>query len=1074
MRGVPLWGKINIVILLAFGVAAAVASSGLHHFMEGRLACAGERTQALLTAVAAPAVREIVPLLETRRTDGAVQAVVTRLAGLKGVSDVALFDPDGRLMAQAGPSAGEPLGPDNTAKPAADGDFSLRSDHGRLVGVLRQPVTGPRGTLGVLRLRSSLKSFGDAHRRLWLLFSLGLLAAYVLTAVLLQGCLQRLVLHPLNTLRRALEDVGRGRLDQRLPVVSRDDLGRTAAAFNAMASRLRRTAHSLNAARTEVEEQRRLLELRVETRTAELAETNARLMTEVAGRRRAEEERERLLALHRVILESRAEAVVCAAAGDRHRVLAVNRRFLELWRLPDDWSDRAGEERLDLVFRQVTDVGEGKRDFTALMHDAETISEDVLALRDGRFFERRSGPIRQGRAFLGRVFSYVDVTDRRRDEARLRQALAQRDALLGNSPVGLATLQGHLCLDINRRGAEILGYEREELIGRHSRVVFADEATYQSASQAFAARRAEADSISVERQVRRRDGSLIWVRAQAKVVRGGPLWEVVWAFDDITPEMERQAKLEQARREAEEASRAKGAFLAVMSHEIRTPLNVIMGLTELLLGQNVDEEQVGYLGTIKDSVSHLIGIINDILDFSKIEAGKLVLERVDFDVPALVNAVARGLEIQAGRKGLDFTVTVAADVPATLRGDPGRLRQVLVNLIGNAVKFTDAGGVILDVKRVDPLATPAGTVGLSVRVADTGIGIPAERLPELFASFQQGSDAIARRFGGTGLGLAISKEIVERMGGHIEASSTEGQGSVFSCVVFMEPGDPAKVSALPETAEPAPLVPGQPLRVLLVEDNALNARVTRLHLTRQGHDLTLTASARAAYAKLAEARYDVVLMDVEMPEIDGITATRTIRAGGPDGAPVLDPRVPIVAVTAHAVEDIRQQCLDAGMDGFVTKPINYHTLALALRRLDRGHPADVASPPTPQAPAPAASSGSALFDPEGARAAMGILWKDYAALTRVSYGEGQDRLGDVRAALTAGDVARAAIAAHTFKGIAATMGAYSCRDLGVDLEKALRADKIREAGELLDRLVPLWQAVGQALDAWQAPSDAPR
>jgi len=1069
MRGVPLWLKINVAVAVAFLVVALVLGNLLRQVVADGHAEDRQRTHAMLLAVAAPSLERLAPLLAAGRTGGAVQAVVSRLVDHDGVSGAALFGADGRLLARAGQPAGEPPVFGDAGATSGRGIFTVRADR---TAVLLEPVADLTGTLGFLRLRAALGAPGGAERRLWLLFALGLVVAYGLAVGLLYACLRRSVLRPADALRLALLTVECGRLDQELPVAPGDVLGRTVAAFNDMIVRLRQTSRCVAASRAEMAEQRRLLELRVETRTAELAETNARLMTEIVGRRRVEEERERLLTLYRVILESRAEAVVCSAAGEDRRVLAVNRRFLELLDLPDDWADREREARLSMVLAKIKGGAQAKTAFLALMHDAETLSEDVLELHDGRFLERRSGPIRQGRTFVGRVFSYVDVTDRRRDEASLRQALAQRDVLLGNSQVGLATVRGHICLDINRRGAEILGYTREELLGRPSRLFFAKESDYQSSVQEFAARLERSEAISVERQLRCRDGSEVWVRAHARVVHGGPLWEVVWAFDDITPDMARQARLEQARREAVEASRAKGAFLAVMSHEIRTPLNVIMGLTELLLGQNATEEQHGYLGTIRDSANHLLGIINDILDFSKIEAGKLALEQVDFDLPGLVALVARGMAVQARQKDLDFTVTVAPDVPAILRGDPGRLRQVLVNLLGNAVKFTETGSVGLQVERVDAMATPAGKVGLALRVTDTGIGIPTERLPELFLSFQQGANSIARRFGGTGLGLAITKEIVERMGGHIEASSAAGRGSVFACTVFLEPGDPTKVPAGRGAAETvADVLADRPLRVLLVEDNILNATVTRLHLSRLGHDLTLAASARDAYARLAETTYDVVLMDIEMPEIDGITATRAIRAGGPEAAPVLDAKVPIVAVTAHAVEDIRQQCLEAGMDGFVTKPINYRTLELALRRLDHYPGQDEAPPP---APALSDAAVAVLFDPAAAREAMGISWKDYGALSLVSYGEGRDRLVEMRERLAAGDGARAAIAAHTFKGTAATMGASSCRELGVALEQALRTGNLRQAGELLDRLGPLWEAAGRALEAWQMPPDPPR
>jgi PAS domain S-box-containing protein len=659
-----------------------------------------------------------------------------------------------------------------------------------------------------------------------------------------------------------------------------------------------------------------------------------------------------------------------------------------------------------------------------------------------------------------------EIEGRRRAENSLRQALAQRDALLGNSQVGLATLRDRMFVDINPRGAAILGYAREALLGRSARLLFTDEDDFLAAARDIESQFSSQGPICLERRLRRGDGAIIWARLHGKLVtEGGANQDVVWAFDDITQEKEHQDRLERGRLEAEKASRAKGAFLAVMSHEIRTPLNVILGLTDLLLDRDATVEQRGYLRTVKDSATHLAGVINDILDFSKIEAGKLVLERVDFSLPGLIDAVARAMNVQARQKGLAFSATVAEDVPRVLRGDPGRLRQVLVNLLGNAVKFTDAGCVRLAVDRAGPEAASTGRIGLTFRVEDTGIGIAPDRLSNLFTSFQQGSGSAARRFGGSGLGLAISKELVERMGGGITVRSSPGQGSVFSCLVFLAPGDPARETALREPGlDVGQHLPARPcLRILLVEDNALNAAVARLHLERMHHSLTVANSAREAYAQLSRQRFDAVLMDIEMPEIDGITATRAIRAGGPADAPGLDPAVPIVAVTAHAVEDVRSQCLEAGMNGFITKPVNYHALESVLDNLGR-RPAATGS-------APAAPKPSGLFDPEAARASMGISWEQYGELSQVSFREGRGRLDEVRLAMAAGDFERAGIAAHTFKGAAATLGAYSCRDMAVTLERAVRAGETEQAREVLDRIVAAWEAVGQAQAAWQAPGD---
>ena len=939
MRGASLRLKINAAILLAFLAAALAFGAVLRLYLADRTASAHNRTRTLLAAIAVHRLEALVPLVEAGGDPAAARDILTRLTQVEGVTGAALFDANGGLLAHAGPDAPAPLIGALGIKPTSR-VFAVSVENNRLAATLIEPLPGQAGPLGFLRLRYNLQSMEHANQRLWSIFLLALLSSYVLMAGLLNLLLHRFVLRPVDILRQALEAVECGRLDAAVPVVSRDALGRLATAFNAMTARLRETSDCLGLSRAEVEEQRRLLESRVATRTAELAAVNDRLVDEIGGRRQAEES--------------------------------------------------------------------------------------------------------------------------------LRQALAQRDALLGNSRIGLATVRDHRCLDINPRGAEVLGYTQEELLDQTTRLLFADDDAFQRTTQEYEQALAERGAVSFERQLRRRDGSLVWVRAHGKLVAGmAPSGDVVWAFDDISEEKKRQTWLEQARLEAEKASRAKGAFLAVMSHEIRTPLNAIMGLTELLLTRDASAEQRAHLRTIEDSARHLNGIINDILDFSKIEAGKLVLERVDFHLGDLLDAVTRVMEIQARQKGLRFEVALGPGTPEVLRGDPGRLRQVLLNLLGNAVKFTEKGAVSLTVDRIDPTDCPEGRIGLSARIIDSGIGIDQDRMSGLFNSFQQGSGSIARRFGGTGLGLAISKEIVDRMGGAITVRSTKGLGSVFTCSVFMEPGDPALAAGTRESDRPGtPAAPGSRLRILLVEDNALNAAVTRLHLGRMGHDLTVATSAREAYEQLARTRFDTVLMDIEMPDIDGITATRTIRSGGPATAPTLDPDVPIVAVTAHAVEDVRQLCLDAGMHGFVTKPVNYRTLETILRQISH-HETPLAESET--APAATTTSNASLFDPETAREAMGISWDQYGALSRVSFAEGSKRLAEARQALDGDDFSRAGLAAHTFKGIAATLGGYSCRELAVRLEQASRNGETATARDVLDRIAADWEAVGRALAQWRAP-----
>jgi len=1062
MRGASLRLKINAAILLAFVAAAAAFAGVLTIYINERQNAAHNRTRTLLAVLAAHRLETLAPLLDAGERLPAARDILNRLVTVEGVTEAALFDASGTLLASAGPENAAPLARDADGRLPTGRGFIVADPDGQPAATMIEPIRTAGRDAGFLRMRYTLKDIAALNQHTWIIFALAAAGAYVFLAGLLNLMLHRFVLRPVDALRQALTAVEAGDLDQEMPVTTNDALGRLAAAFNAMAARLRETSLCLGESRAEVEDHRHSLARRVEERTAELARTNARLLDEIDARARAEGSLSRLLALYKAILESTAEAVVCVAATPGRDILAVNRRYLDLWGLPDDWAGQPDGPRTMAVLNQLVDTEAAAARFNALMGDEQSLVEAVLERRDGRWLERRSGPIRQDGVYIGRVFSFVDVTERRQAEQTLRQALAQRDAVLGNTQIGLATTHADICTEINARGAEILGSTREEILGTPLADLLADSESYEELARKYDARLAAEGSISNECTIRRRDGAEIWLRFHGKSVSPDePGRDVVWAFDDITAEKKRQASLEQARAEAEEASRAKGSFLAVMSHEIRTPLNAVIGLSEELLNGETAPERCGHLKTIKEAADHLLGVVNDILDFSKIEAGKLVLERLDFDVREIVGEAARTMEHQARQKGLDFIVSVAEETPAVLRGDPGRLRQVLLNLLGNAVKFTDAGSVTLRLEPVPATDTPPGRVGLSALVADTGIGVEPERLEALFESFNQGADSMARRFGGTGLGLAISRQLVERMGGRIEAQSRPGEGSLFRFTVFMLPGNAANLAAASPATPVLPIGRIASLRILLVEDNALNAAVTRLHLDRMGHVLTVAESAREAYALLARERFDVVLMDIEMPEIDGITATRTIRAGGPPEEPALDPGLPVVAVTAHALEDVRQQCQEAGMDAFVTKPVNYKLLQQTLA--DVVHGKNGAAPAAPL-PAPAM-----LFDPRGARDAMGISWQQYADLAQVSFTEGERRLAETAKALAAGDFEQARLAAHTFKGTAATLGAYACRQAAVTLEGALRDENAAQSRTLLDRLERLWEDVRRAVKDWHIP-----
>jgi PAS domain S-box-containing protein len=663
----------------------------------------------------------------------------------------------------------------------------------------------------------------------------------------------------------------------------------------------------------------------------------------------------------------------------------------------------------------------------------------------------------------------TDITQRMQAEAENERFKASFEN--GSVPQALISLDGRF-LQVNDAMARMLDYPCAELEG----MLFNDVTHPDDRSLGVRSRDDLLSGMGISRFEKRyvtRAGATVWLDVNITTIRasdGSPKY-FFGTFLDISERKQAERRLLEVNRllesatarandmaaRAESASRAKSDFLANMSHEIRTPMNGIIGLTGLLLDTDLTAEQRNYAETVCTSADSLLSLLNDILDFSKIEAGKLDLDVIDFDLGALVGDLTGVMGRRASEKHLKFQCSVSPNVPSKLRGDSGRLRQVLVNLTANALKFTDHGEVAVrgDLARESPEDV---VVRFSVR--DTGIGIPSNKQGGLFQQFSQVDASITRKFGGSGLGLAISKQLVKLMGGEIGVSSQEGRGSEFWFTVRLE--KQASRKAKPQIAGAArPAYYGlnrRDIRILLAEDNITNQMVAAGILRKLGLQPDVVHNGKEAVEAMRKVAYDLVLMDLQMPEMDGLEATRVVRAPGSN---TRNPSVPIIALTAHAMSGDSKICLDAGMDDYIAKPVTPVALSALLEKwLAKVDVATRQKGTRPRADSsPASSDGLSqaaaemLFD-EAAFIERAVGDRELAQTILCSFlADIPGRLEALKSHVEAGDAKSVERQAHTIKGAAAAVGGKGLSHLALAIEQSGNAGDLSAARSGLEKLV---------------------
>ncbi|RFP91044.1 response regulator [Rhodobacteraceae bacterium 63075] len=527
------------------------------------------------------------------------------------------------------------------------------------------------------------------------------------------------------------------------------------------------------------------------------------------------------------------------------------------------------------------------------------------------------------RGYLSQISRSRDLLQRSKALARANEELAFRQeeirrlalvARNASDSIFMADADGKI-LWVNEAFTEMTGYPPDEAIGTTPAELLDSEQTDPEVSEQIISSVRKGIPLRTEILNRRKDGKEIWVETnQVPVCRADGSVEFVIAIErDITDARRHAEELAAAKRAAEKGERAKAQFLATMSHEIRTPMNGIIGMAELLRDAQLPKEHASYVETIRYSAEALMRIINDILDFSKLDAGKSVICAVDFDLLACVEGALSILRPKAVENGIYLDLDCAGPLPERLHGDDGRIRQILINIVGNAIKFTHKGGVTL---RLSSEPRQDGAL-LTFEVIDTGIGIAPDRLSTIFDEFNQADGEVTRKYGGTGLGLTISRILAREMGGDITIRSTEGEGSHFTITL------PLGNAAQPEAAPPVPGAEDAPeerpirldgVKALVADDNKTNRLVIRRYLGETGLDIVYARDGREAVKLTRRHTPRIVFMDMSMPEMDGLTATRQIRADSALEQPT------IVALTANSFASDKAACLSAGMDGFLTKP----------------------------------------------------------------------------------------------------------------------------------------------------------